>query len=120
MSSAISGFFFWGISDDPVVEESPILANFHSAVDHNIGSTQNLLRCIIQLEQPFKKSITKSQSDTASIALLQRYSNPSFSFRNLTSRGSVEPARAPDPKGILSDSLITPENLSLSLSNIST
>src|ERR1035441_2231911 len=83
MSSAISGFFFWGINDDPVVNESPIFINFHSAVDHNISSSQNLLRCIIPIEHPFKKSMTKSLSDTASIELLHRQSNPSFSFRKL-------------------------------------
>ena len=45
MSSAKSGFFFWGMMDDPVENASDNVMNPNSEVDHNTISSARRDRC---------------------------------------------------------------------------
>ena len=56
-SSAMSGFFVWGIILLPVLYASSISTNRYSLVFHIIISSENLLRCIIIADNAESSSI---------------------------------------------------------------
>src|SRR5690554_923652 len=67
ISSAISGFFFWGIMLEPVEQESSISTKPNSQDDHRISSSQKRDISIIIIELAANSSIQKSLSETESI-----------------------------------------------------
>ena len=87
ISSATSGFFFWGIMELPVEQESSISTNENSLVFQSMSSSQKRLRCIMHIERAEESSITKSLSDTPSNELRVIASNPSSSATICLSSG---------------------------------
>merc|ERR1711965_648911 len=73
-----SGFFFWGIIDDPVTILSERLIKLKPSELQIISSSAILEICIEQTEILYKKSKTKSLSETVSIELFVGFLNPSF------------------------------------------
>src|SRR6056300_510370 len=73
-----SGFFFWGIIDDPVTILSERLIKLKPSELQIISSSAILDICIEQTETLYKKSKTKSLSETVSIELFVGFLNPSF------------------------------------------
>ena len=65
-NSAASGFFFWGIIEEPVENLSDNSINLNCAEDHITSSSANRLKCIAQIEEEAKNSKAKSRSLTAS------------------------------------------------------
>ena len=76
ISSAMSGFFFCGIMDEPVVNASESLTNLNSQEDHSTSSSESLLRCIISIASADKSSRQKSLSETPSMLLSAISSKP--------------------------------------------
>ena len=75
-SSAISGFFFCGIIEEPVANASSSLINENSDVHHMIISSENLDKCIEIIEIIDANSIIKSLSLTESRLLTVGAENP--------------------------------------------
>ena len=71
ISSAISGFFFCGIIDEPVVKSLDSSINLNSQLDQSISSSLSLDKCIISIEHADIKSTVKSLSETPSKLFLQ-------------------------------------------------
>ena len=87
MSSVTSGFFFWGMMDEPVVNASSSSMNLNSQLHHRIISSERRDRCIMQMEMALASSMQKSRSDTPSRLLAQGAAKPSFSAVNWRSSG---------------------------------
>ena len=104
-SSATSGFFFCGMSDEPVVYASAMRMKSNSLLDHRITSSASRDRCTPSSDATKQNSTAKSRSLTASIefcettGLPRESSKPSIAATWLRSSGSVEPASAPLPSG---------------------
>ncbi len=75
-SSAISGFFFWGMIDEPVVYLSSISTNPNSGDDHMTNSSQSEDRCTDVIEAQNESSVTKSRSLTESMEFSVGLVNP--------------------------------------------
>ena len=99
ISSATSGFFFWGIMLEPVVKVSDISINPNSSDDHKTSSSARRERCIIQTDEHDRNSIAKSLSETESILFLDTELNPNSFATDALSIGSVVPANAQEPSG---------------------
>ncbi len=78
INSAGSGFFFWGIIEDPVNILSLILISLNMSEFQIINSSANLEICTAQIDAEDKKSKAKSLSDTVSIELLVGFLKPNF------------------------------------------
>ena len=65
--SAMSGFFFCGINDEPVVYSSEIRIKSNSLLDHRMTSSAKRDRCTPASEATKQNSTAKSRSLTASI-----------------------------------------------------
>ena len=48
-SSAASGFFFWGMIDEPDVQASGSVTKPNSSLDHSTSSAPRRLRCVAQV-----------------------------------------------------------------------
>jgi len=66
MSSAMSGFFFWGMMDEPVAKLSDRAMKRNSDEHQRMISSAIRLKCIIRMERSAESSSTKSRSDTPS------------------------------------------------------
>ena len=117
-SSAISGFFFWGIIDEPVVNASDNSTNPNSQDDHSTSSSESRDRCIITMAISAASSTQKSRSDTPSIEFRHTFSMPSFSASDLRSVGYVVPASAQLPIGEILMRFRQSESRSMSRSSI--
>ena len=78
-SSAISGFFFCGMMEEPVENASSSSTNLNSQLHHMIISSEKRLRCTMMIESAEANSMQKSLSDTPSRELLVIRSKPSSS-----------------------------------------
>ena len=114
ISSAISGFFFCGIIDDPVENASSSSINLNSSVDQIMISSAKRDKCVINSAEFDKNSTIKSRSLTASIELAYTSAKPSSSADFKRSIGNVVPAIAPAPKGKISMRFIDSVKRSLS------
>ena len=99
ISSAVSGFRFWGSADDPVLTSSDSFTQPNSRDDHITISSANRDRSIIDWAQQNTYSETKSLDATASSELGMTPSSPRLDATISLSRGREEPAEAPAPKG---------------------
>ena len=119
-NSAMSGFFFWGMMDDPVVYLSSISTNPNSCEDHRTSSSHNderwIWACAAQNDSSFTKSLSLTESMEFSVGSL----NPNASDVMNLSMGYVVPARAAAPRGHLFILLNASKNLSASLENLNT
>ena len=98
-SSAISGFFFCGIIDEPVENASSSSTNLNSHEHHIIISSLKRERCTITSESAEASSMQKSLSETPSSELRLTLSKPRRSATIFLSSGYVVPASAPEPSG---------------------
>src|SRR5690606_9528797 len=98
-SSAMSGFFLWGIADDPVATESASLAQPNSEVVHRTISSARRERWSIVWVALNAYSATKSRDATASSVFDMTRSKPRASAVAFRSSGNDDPALAPAPSG---------------------
>ena len=98
-SSAMSGFFFCGIIDEPVENASSSSMNLNSQLHQRIISSEKRERCTIMIEIADSSSIIKSRSDTPSRLLVVTPFRFSFSATISRFNGYVVPASAPEPSG---------------------
>ena len=82
-----SGFFFWGMMEEPVVKASSSSMNLNSQLHQRMISSDRRDRCIMQVEMAAASSMQKSRSDTPSMLLGQGAAKPSFSAVKARSRG---------------------------------
>ena len=73
-----SGFFFWGIIDEPVTTLSERLMRLNPSEFHIMNSSAILEICKEHTETLYKKSKTKSLSATVSIELFVGFLKPNF------------------------------------------
>ena len=66
INSVISGFFFWGIMDEPVEKASSNSTNLNSHEHQSTISSEKRERCTIIIEITDASSIQKSLSETLS------------------------------------------------------
>ena len=106
ISSKASGFFFCGMSEEPVVNSSGSFTNANSLVFHIITSSLMRERCVPNTAQLNANSKNMSRSATASMLFpvtigspVPGSTNPSCEAAYRRSIGSVVPAIAPLPKG---------------------
>ena len=78
-SSAISGFFFCGMMEEPVVNASLRCTKPNSQLDQRMISSEKRERCIIIIEISDSSSSEKSRSETPSIEFGQTEEKPSSS-----------------------------------------
>ena len=76
-SSAASGFFFWGMIDEPELHASGSSQKPNSALDHSTSSDPSRDRCVAQVAAALRKSRTKSRPETASIEFATTSEKPS-------------------------------------------
>ena len=76
-SSAMSGFFFCGSIDEPVLYASARRRKPNSSLDHSTISSPRRERCTCVSASTNSASATKSRSDTASSELSKRRAKPS-------------------------------------------
>ena len=76
-SSAGSGFFLFGIIDEPVENASATRTNPNRGFDHQVTSSASRERWTIASATAASTSTTKSRSDTASSELRVTPSKPS-------------------------------------------
>ena len=117
-SSAMSGFFFCGMIDEPVVKLSESSMNLNSQLDHSTISSENLERCIMIIAISPRSSAQKSLSDTPSILFMHTPSKPSFSASNARFVMYVVPASAQEPIGETFSLLLESVSLSISRKSI--
>ena len=98
-SSATSGFFFWGMMDEPVEYASSNSANLNSHEHHRIISSAKRERWVIKIDRSDNNSKAKSRSDTASIELSMGLEKPRSLAVSNRSTGYAEVASAPAPRG---------------------
>ena len=96
-SSAMSGFFFWGIRLEPVQYSSPISAQPNAGCDQMISSSAKRERCVMASEAQKTNSATKSRSETASRLLAVIAGRPRSRAIARRSSGMQVPASAPLP-----------------------
>ncbi|OPY27364.1 MAG: hypothetical protein A4E31_01181 [Methanomassiliicoccales archaeon PtaU1.Bin030] len=99
VSSATSGFFFWGIMLLPVEYASAISKKPNSGEDQYTSSSHKDERCTAVRAAAKRYSATKSRSDTPSMELAHGASKPSSCAVYVLSILYVVPARAADPRG---------------------
>ena len=95
----MSGFFFWGMMDEPVVKPSSSSTKRNSQLLHRISSSEKRDRCIISTAQAERNSTQKSRSDTPSMLLRATEEKPSCWASHTRSMGKVVPASAQHPMG---------------------
>ena len=95
----MSGFFFCGVMDEPVVKPLSSSINWNSQLDHRMSSSESRDRCIMMSAQALMSSTQKSRSDTPSRLFSQMAEKPSFCASKARSVGYVVPARAQQPMG---------------------
>ena len=94
-SSAISGFFFWGMIDEPVDHESCRVANPNSFDVHRHTSSPRRDKCT-PMSAVTRETPRRSRGrDTASIEFAAAVANPSSAATASGSSASAEPDRAP-------------------------
>src|SRR3954452_7537249 len=96
-SSATSGFFFCGMIDDPVAQASSSRAQPNSVDVQSTTSSPNRDRCTPSSATAKQNSAAEAPSLPPSIELSDARSKPSSAATASGSKGSDEPARAPDP-----------------------
>ena len=99
VSSAMSGFFFCGIIDDPVAKASSRLRNPNSEDDQSTTSSPIRLRWTPRRARTNRASATKSRSLVTSSEFSNTAPNPRSRAVAAGSSGSDEPASAPAPAG---------------------
>ena len=99
-SSAMSGFFFCGMIDDPVAQASSRRAQPNSVDVQSTTSSPSRERWTPSSAAAKQNSAAKSRSLTASIELSAARSKPSSAATASGSSGSEEPASAPEPSGL--------------------
>ena len=106
ISSNASGFFFCGMSEEPVVKVSGSDTNANSEVFHIITSSETREKCTPSVAHANANSRNTSRSATASMLLPVTTGSPDSSSVKLRScavtvrsMGSVVPAIAPLPSG---------------------
>ena len=114
----MSGFFFWGMMDDPVVYLSSISMKPNSWDDQSTSSSQRLDRWTAVWAAQYASSVTKSLSLTESMEFSVGSLNASASAVMRLSMGYVVPASAAAPRGHLSILLNASRNLSASRENL--
>ena len=117
-SSAISGFFFCGIIDEPVVKASDSSINLNSKLCHRTISSAKRERCIIKIDRSERSSNAKSRSDTPSSEFSQTPESPRVCASKKRSVLKVVPASAQEPMGEISVRLAQSPSRSISLSSI--
>ena len=75
-SSAMSGFFFCGMMEEPVEKASSSSMNLNSQEHHMQISSENRERCTMMRERAAANSMQKSRSETPSRELRQGPSKP--------------------------------------------
>ena len=70
-SSAMSGFFFWGIMDEPVEKRSSNVINRNSQLHHRQISSLSRDRCIMRMDSALINSRAKSRSETPSMLFME-------------------------------------------------
>ena len=98
-SSAMSGFFFCGMIDEPVDHASSSCTQPNSGVAHRMTSSPMRDRCTPSSAATNRNSAAKSRSATASIEFAAGRSKPSSAATASGSSGSDDPASAPAPSG---------------------
>lgn len=94
-SSAMSGFFFYGIIDEPVAKPSCRVTKLNSAVFQiKISSAMREIFSAIKVAMK-ENSASWSRAAVASIELGSTFLNPSSFATSCASSPSEEPARAP-------------------------
>ena len=74
----MSGFFFCGMMEEPVVKPSSSSMNWNSQLDQRISSSDRRDRCIMMSAQALISSTQKSRSETPSRLFSQIEEKPSF------------------------------------------
>ena len=77
MSSVTSGFFFWGMMEEPVVKASSSSTKRNSQLHQRMTSSDRRERCIMQVAMAAQSSMQKSRSETPSMELWQGAAKPS-------------------------------------------
>ena len=98
-SSAASGFFFWGMIDDPLDHASGSSTKPNSSLDQSTSSAPRRERCVAHVAAAARKSRTKSRLATASIEFGATCAKPSSSATIRRSVAKFTPASAPAPSG---------------------
>src|SRR3954468_10209171 len=98
-SSAMSGFFFCGMIDDPVAQASSSRAQPNSVDVQSTTSSPSRERCTPMSAAAKQNSAAKSRSLTPSMELSTARSKPSSAATASGSSGSDEPASGADPYG---------------------
>jgi hypothetical protein len=93
----MSGFFFWGMIDDPVEKPSCSFAKPTSRVDQKMTSSARRERSIAVIVSTNVSSATTSRALVASIEFGLGAARPSSRATSAGSRPRVEPASAPAP-----------------------
>ena len=83
----MSGFFFWGMMEEPVENASSSSMNLNSQEHHRIISSEKRDRCTITRERAAASSTAKSRSDTPSRELAVTPSMPRAAATASLSRG---------------------------------
>ena len=86
-SSAMSGFFFCGMMEEPVENASSSSTNLNSQLHHMMISSEKRLRCTMMIDSTDANSMQKSRSDTPSSELLVMRSKPRSSAVIVLSMG---------------------------------
>ena len=97
--SAASGFFFWGMIEDPVEYASSNFAQPNSEELHNVHSSPMREMWTPIRAMMNRASAAKSRSMTASMLFGTTPANPRSAAVFSGCRGKEEPANAPDPRG---------------------
>ena len=87
MSSAMSGFFFWGMMLEPVEKASSSSINWNSQEHHSTSSSQKRDRCTMMREAPKAISAQKSRSETPSRLFWLIWEKPSSFAVMVLSKG---------------------------------
>jgi hypothetical protein len=98
-SSAASGFFFWGMIEEPDAQASDTSQNPNSSLDQSTISAPRRERWVAHVAAAARKSSTKSRLETASIEFSATPVNPSSAATARRSVSKFTPASAPAPKG---------------------
>ena len=86
-SSVMSGFFFWGMMDEPVENWSARVTKRNSQLHHRQISSEKRDRCIISMDRSESSSSAKSRSETPSRLFRLMPLKPSCSATYSRSRG---------------------------------
>ncbi len=100
-SSAMSGFFFCGMIDDPVENASARVMNENSLVAQRMISSAMRDRSTASIAATKENSATTSRAAVASIEFSAAAEKPSSAATASGSSPSDVPANAPDPYGLI-------------------